>query len=61
MSVVKDKMKQIIESFPEDATYEEIIRELVFERMIDRGLDDLRNDRLLSNGEMGQRIRTWKK
>lgn len=60
MSAVKEKMKQVIESFPEDATYEEIMRELVFEQMIDQGLDDLREDRIISNDDMGKRIRTWK-
>ena len=60
MSVVKEKMKKVIESFPEDATYEEIMRELVFEEMISRGLEDLREDRTISNDDMGKRIRTWK-
>ena len=60
MSVVKEKMKKVIESFPEDATYEEIMRELVFEEMINRGLEDLREDRTISNDDMGKRIRTWK-
>lgn len=61
MSEVKEKMKQVIDSFPEDATYEEIMRELVFERMVDRGLEDVRNERVISNEEMNQRIRAWKK
>ncbi|PAU93187.1 hypothetical protein CK503_13590 [Aliifodinibius salipaludis] len=60
MSVVKEKMKKVIESFPEDATYEEIMRELVFEEMINRGLEDLREDKTISNEDMGKRIRTWK-
>ena len=60
MSVVKEKMKKVIESFPEDATYEEIMRELVFEEIINRGLEDLREDRTISNEDMGKRIRTWK-
>ena len=59
MSMVKQKMKEIIESQPEDASCDEIIRELAFERMIDRGLDDARKGRAISNEEMGHRIRTW--
>jgi len=61
MSVVKEKMKKIIESFPEDATYDEIMRELFFDQMIERGLDDVRNKQVLSNKQMEQRIRSWKK
>lgn len=40
MSSVKVKMTEVIRSQPEDATYEEIMRELAFERMIKQGLED---------------------
>ena len=59
MSTVKQKMAEVIQSQPDDATYEEIMRELAFERMIERGLDDSRKDNVISNDEMGKRIRTW--
>ncbi len=61
MSSVKEKMTGIIQSQPEDATYEEIMRELAFERMVTRGLDDSRQGRVLSNSEMERQIRTWQK
>jgi predicted transcriptional regulator len=61
MSMVKQKMKEIIESQPDDASYDEIIRELAFERMIERGLEDARNERFISDEEMQHRIRTWQK
>ena len=59
MATVKEKMTKIIQSQPEDATFEKIIRELAFERMVERGLADAHYDRLISNEEMGHRIRTW--
>ncbi|NLX04107.1 MAG: hypothetical protein GXY33_03065 [Phycisphaerae bacterium] len=58
---VKEKMKEIIEAQPEDATYEEIVRELAFAGMVERGLRDAREERLISNDEMGKRIRLWRK
>ena len=61
MPTAKQKMKDIIESQPEDASYDEIIRELAFERMIERGLKDARDERSISNEEMQHRIRTWQK
>ncbi len=61
MSSVKEKMTGIIQSQPEDATYEEIMRELAFERMVAHGLDDSRQGRVLSNSEMEHQIRTWQK
>jgi hypothetical protein len=53
-------MAQVVQEQPEDATYEEIMRELAFERMVARGLEDSRADRVISNDEMRRRIRTWK-
>lgn len=61
MSNVKEKMTEVIQSQPEDASYEEIMRELAFERMIDRGLGNSRSGRVISNGDMEHRIRSWQK
>ncbi len=61
MSTTKDKMTEIIRSQPEDATYEEIMRELAFEKMVDRGLEDARNGRVISNEDMERQIRIWRK
>ena len=61
MSSVKEKMTEVIQSQPEDATYAEIMRELAFERMIERGLLDSRRRRVVTNEEMERRIRTWQK
>ena len=54
---VKDKMKAAIEAQPDDSSYDEILRELAFERMVERGLADSREGRAISNDEMGRRTR----
>ncbi len=59
MSNAKEKMTEVIQPQPEDATYEEIMRELAFERMVERGLDDVRNRRVISSEDMERQIRTW--
>jgi predicted transcriptional regulator len=59
METVKQKMAEVIQSQPDDASYEEIMRELAFERMVDRGLEDSRKGRSITNEEMEHRIRTW--
>jgi ribosomal protein S3AE len=58
---IKDQMMEVIQSQPTDATYEEIMRELAFERMIERGLLDSRSERVVSNEEIEHRIRSWQK
>jgi predicted transcriptional regulator len=55
----KEKMRDLIEAQPDDATYEEILRELAFARTVERGLTDAREGRTISNEEMGRRIRLW--
>lgn len=61
MSSAKQVMTEIIQSQPEDASYEEILRELAFERMVERGMEDSRKGRVISNDDMEHRIRTWRK
>jgi hypothetical protein len=58
---VKEKITEVVLSQPEDATYDEIIRELAFAKMVDHGLEDFRAGRVISNGAMGDRIRAWQK
>lgn len=58
MAMAKKKMKEVIESQPDDdATHEEILRERTFERVVERGLADSREGRVPSNEEMDHRIR----
>jgi len=59
MVIMKEVMTKIIQEQPEDASYEEIMRELVFERMVERGLEDSRKGRIISDEEMGHRISSW--
>lgn len=61
MATLKEAMTKIIQEQPEDASYEEIMRELAFERMIERGLEDSRKGRMISDEEMRHRIRSWQR
>ena len=61
MSVVKEKMTEIIRSQPEDSSYDEILKELAFEKMVERGLSDVRQGNTLDNESMRNRILSWQK
>ena len=56
----KSVLRAVIDAQPEDATYEEILRELAFERMVERGLADVRAGRSVSHEEALRRIRSWR-
>ena len=59
MQTAKEKITEVVMAQPDDATYEEIMRELAFEKMIARGLEDSRAGRVVPDEEMAHRIRTW--
>ena len=58
MQTVKEKIAELVSAQPEDATSEEIVRELAFERMVARGLNDVRTGRVISDEELSRRIHT---
>ena len=58
---VKQQMSKIIKGQPEDSSYEEILRELAFARMVEKGLKDSKNGSIVSNLQMKQRIASWSK
>ena len=61
MSTPKEDLTRLIESQPDDASPDEIVRELAFHVMIQRGLADSDARRTISNEEMGRCIRSWHK
>ncbi len=54
-------MTEVILEQPEDSSYEEILRELAFEQMIERGLKDSRDGNVISSEDMSSRIKAWQK
>ena len=61
MSSVKEQMTRIIQEQPDDSSYDKILCELAFARMIERGLEDSQANRTISDDEMKHRIKTWRK
>lgn len=57
MSTAKDQIKQILNNQPEDSSYDELLRELAFKRMVDKGLADSGQGRKISNHDMESRIK----
>ncbi|MGZ8159193.1 MAG: hypothetical protein ACXWT4_10335 [Methylobacter sp.] len=61
MPTVKERVAEIVQAQPDDSSFDEILRELAFSRMVERGLEDSSQGRMISNEEMEHRIRTWRK
>ena len=61
MSTAKEELARLVQAQPEDSSREEIIRELALHIMVQRGLADSDGKRVISNEEMGRRIRSWRR
>lgn len=61
MSNAKEEIVRLVESQPADSTREEIVRELAFHVMVERGLADSDAGRTVSNADMERRIRSWRR
>ncbi|MEI8376467.1 MAG: hypothetical protein WCJ35_26925 [Planctomycetota bacterium] len=61
MSVIKETMKEIITLQPDDSSYDEILRELVFDRMVQRGLANSDAGHTVSDEEIKRKIDSWRK
>lgn len=59
MATAKEELKMLLENQSEDSSSEELVRELAFHVMVQRGLTDSDAGRAVSNDEMDQRIRSW--
>ena len=58
-SCVKEKLTRVIQRQPDDSSRKEIVRELAFHVMVERGLTDSDAKRTISNEEMAHRIGAW--
>jgi len=59
MSTAKEELTRLIQGQPEASSSEEIVRELAFHVMVERGLADSDAGRVRSNGDIARRIRSW--
>jgi predicted transcriptional regulator len=61
MASAKDQILEILRNQPDDSSFDELLRELAFVRMVERGLADSEAGRTVSHEEMARRIRSWQR
>jgi predicted transcriptional regulator len=61
METIKERVTELVEAQPDDATFDDILHELALARMIDRGLADGRSGRTITSMELTQRVKQWVK
>lgn len=59
MATAKELTTELVQRQPDDSSYDEIVRDLAFDLMVQRGLKDSDEGRTVANEEMERRINTW--
>jgi predicted transcriptional regulator len=59
MPTAKEQITELVQKQPDDSSYDEIVRELAFDLMVQRGLKDSDEGRTITHEEMERRINTW--
>ena len=57
----KERIREIVERQPDDSSFEEILTELAFVRMIEKGLADVDAGRMISHADVVRETVSWSK
>lgn len=59
MATAKEVLAEILAHQPDNSSYDELVRKLVFSAMVQQGLSDSDNNKIISNEKMHKQIRSW--
>ena len=59
MATAKEEVRKLLDSLPDDATYEDIQYHLYVVQKVERGLKDLEAGRTVPHEEVVQRMSRW--
>lgn len=60
MSPKQEQLIELIRNQPEDAGWDQLIEQVLIQRMVDEGLEDVRSGNLVANEDALSRIRSWR-
>jgi len=59
MLTAKEEVKKILDQLPDDVSYEDIQYHIYVREKIERGLNDIRDGKILSQEEVEKRMSKW--
>ncbi|MCX5859718.1 MAG: hypothetical protein NT056_07455 [Proteobacteria bacterium] len=59
MKTAKDEVRKILDRIPDEASFEDIQYHIYVREKIERGLQDVEKDRVLSQEEVERRMSKW--
>ena len=59
MGTAKEEVRKILDQIPDSASFEDIHYHIYVREKIERGLEDVREGRVISQEEVERRMRQW--
>jgi len=59
VATAKEEVRKILDTIPDDASFEDIQYHIYVREKIDRGLEDIEQGRVLSQEEVERRMSKW--
>ena len=59
MECIKDEVIKMISKMPDDVSIDDIMEELYFKLQVNRGLQDLEDDKGISHEEVEKKVQQW--
>jgi predicted transcriptional regulator len=59
MSTPKDEVRKLLDQLPDDSSFEDIQYHIYVREKIERGLRDVKEERVLTQQEVEQRMSKW--
>jgi hypothetical protein len=59
MVTVKERAKMVIDELPDDVSIDEILQELAFQLMVERGIMDSDQNRVIADTQLASEIDQW--
>lgn len=59
MSPKQEQLIELIRNQPEDAGWDQLIEQVLIQRIVEEGLEDVQAGRLVANEDAHSRIRSW--
>ena len=59
-TVPKEEVRRLLETLPDEASYEDIQYHIYVRQKVQQGLDDVENGRVLSHDEAVKRLDAWR-
>lgn len=55
----KQRVLDIVNGMPENSTIDEILHEVLFQRMMDKGVEDYKAGKVLTTEELREQAKSW--